>query len=89
MIKKDLDPLELWKSVVGIRVSKSLGNSRVDQAIASAEWSNLKQGDNESILQYKTATRPTAIFYKTGPGSVHLYVPILMYLQYFNFKKSR
>ena len=56
MIKKDLDPLELWKSVVGIRVSKSLGNSRVDQAIASAEWSNLKQGDNESILQYKQRT---------------------------------
>ena len=33
VIKKDLDPLELWKSVVGIRVSKSPGNSRVDQAI--------------------------------------------------------
>ena len=56
VIKKDLDPLELWKSVVGILVSKSLGNSRVDQAIASAEWSNLKQGDNESVLQYKQRT---------------------------------
>ena len=31
-------------------------------------------------LYYKTATRPTAILYKTGPESVHLYVPILMYL---------
>ena len=56
VIKKDLDPLELWKSVVGILVSKSLGNSRVDQAIASAEWSNLKQGDNELILQYDQRT---------------------------------
>ena len=56
VIKKDLDPLELWKSVVGILVSKSLGNSRVDQAIALAEWSNLKQGDNESVLQYKLRT---------------------------------
>ena len=42
--------------MVGILVSKSLGNSRVDQAIASAEWSNLKQGDNESVLQYKLRT---------------------------------
>ena len=56
VIEKDLDPLEQWKSVVGILVSKSLGNSTVDQAIASAEWSNLKQGDNELILQYDQRT---------------------------------
>ena len=31
---------------------------------------------NDNIRQ----RRANDIFYKTGPGSVHLYVPILMYL---------
>ena len=54
LLKRILTRLEQWKSVVGILVF--LGDSRVDQAIASAEWSNLKEGDNESVLQDKQRT---------------------------------